>query len=316
MAPRIYVHLCGGLGNQLFQYSTALALAKERGAELVIDTQTGFDSDRQFRRTFALEGIVNICYRRATWWERLPFRCLPVLYRLQALYTRFKCLLSSGLNVPSPQLLQFKLGGWAMVCEKIPLQITLQQFPVVSRLWLHGYWQSPQIFSRLRGELWSCFEGAVRPSSALQMLGQTLLQYPTLAVGIRLYEETVHPELNAYQGKMKPLLQLKQAMHHFLSDYPDVRVAVFCTHRSPLLDQLSLPGDTLFLTGDDGIASASETLWLMSHCQHHLFLNSSLYWWGAWLSAEKHIASVDSQVIIAADNFINQSCCLPIWKSF
>lgn len=316
MTRLIYVHLCGGLGNQLFQYATALALAKQRGAELVVDTQTGFTSDRQFRRTFALEGMVDVCHRRATWWERLPFRLLPILQKFQSWYMRCKCFVFSTLNIPSPQFIQFKLAGWAMISERLPLKINLKQFPAVSRLWLHGYWQSPQVFLQLRGELWSGLERAICPSSALQSLAQILMQHPTLALGIRLYEETSHPELNAHQGKVKPLLAVKQALHHFLLDHPDVHVAVFCTHRSPLLDQLSLPSDTIFLTGDDGVESASETLWLMSKCQHHLFLNSSLYWWGAWLSAENYAGSGDSQIVIAADNFINQACCLPMWRSF
>ena len=316
MTRLIYVHLCGGLGNQLFQYATALALAKQRGAELVVDAQTGFASDRQFRRTFALEGLVDLCYRRATWLERLPFRCLPILQKFQLRYVHFKCFVFSALNMPNPQFIQFKLGRWCIFSERLPLQVNLRQFPAVSRLWLYGYWQSPQVFSQLRRELWFGFEQAVRPSKRLERLGKIILGRPTLALGIRLYEETPHPELNAYKGKIKSMLELKKALDSFLLDHPDVQVAVFCTHRNPSFEQLSLPGDTLFLTGDDGIVSASETLWLISRCRHHLFLNSSLYWWGAWLSAEHYSESADPQIVIAADNFINQACCLPTWKSF
>ena len=41
----IRVILHSGLGNQMFQYAAAKALAVERGCDLLIDTVTGFKDD-------------------------------------------------------------------------------------------------------------------------------------------------------------------------------------------------------------------------------------------------------------------------------
>ena len=49
----VLVRLQGGLGNQLFQYATAYAAAKERKAELILDSITGFARD-PFQRSFRL----------------------------------------------------------------------------------------------------------------------------------------------------------------------------------------------------------------------------------------------------------------------
>jgi hypothetical protein len=49
----VIVRLQGGVGNQLFQYAAAYAIAKERHAELILDSTTGFTSD-VFRRSFRL----------------------------------------------------------------------------------------------------------------------------------------------------------------------------------------------------------------------------------------------------------------------
>jgi hypothetical protein len=51
---KIYLHLCGGLGNQLFQYAAARNLAIKNNAKLIIDISTGFILDTRDRRKFSL----------------------------------------------------------------------------------------------------------------------------------------------------------------------------------------------------------------------------------------------------------------------
>ena len=45
MKKKIYLYLCGGLGNQLFQYAAAKNIAIINDADLIIDTQCGFITD-------------------------------------------------------------------------------------------------------------------------------------------------------------------------------------------------------------------------------------------------------------------------------
>jgi len=52
---KIYLYLCGGLGNQLFQYAAARNLAILNNAELIIDISTGFITDFRDRRKFSLD---------------------------------------------------------------------------------------------------------------------------------------------------------------------------------------------------------------------------------------------------------------------
>lgn len=44
----------GGIGNQLFMYATALRLAAQNGANLLVDTNSRFDSD-SYQQRFQLE---------------------------------------------------------------------------------------------------------------------------------------------------------------------------------------------------------------------------------------------------------------------
>ena len=62
----------GGLGNQMFQYAAARALAARSGADLVLDPWTGFVRDRVFKRQYALDRL-PVHGRLGTRAEGLPF---------------------------------------------------------------------------------------------------------------------------------------------------------------------------------------------------------------------------------------------------
>ena len=66
MKKKVYLYLCGGLGNQLFQYAAAKNLAIKNNAELILDTSTGFYTDfRDFWR-FSLnkKKLKNVIFKR------------------------------------------------------------------------------------------------------------------------------------------------------------------------------------------------------------------------------------------------------------
>ena len=50
MRKKIYLHLSGGIGNQLFQYAAAKNLSIINNAELILDKTTGFITDLKFKR--------------------------------------------------------------------------------------------------------------------------------------------------------------------------------------------------------------------------------------------------------------------------
>ena len=65
---KIYLYLCGGLGNQLFQYAAARNLAIKNNAKLIIDISTGFILDIRDRRKFSLnlnlKKITNVFFKK------------------------------------------------------------------------------------------------------------------------------------------------------------------------------------------------------------------------------------------------------------
>ena len=57
MKRKIITQLSGGLGNQMFMYAAARAIALRMNADLYLDCKHGFKNDRLYRRNFALNHL-------------------------------------------------------------------------------------------------------------------------------------------------------------------------------------------------------------------------------------------------------------------
>jgi hypothetical protein len=297
---KIYAYLNGGLGNQMFQFATARALALRTGAELVLDTWSGFVRDYQYHRSYELH-YLPIQARVATALERAPIWLFRSENRIRSV---------------KRNVFQHRIYGNFLVETETRFIEEINHFHHANVAWLVGYWQSPLYFqdytATLRAEL-------MPPQPAQKRfleLGKTLRDTESVALGIRLYEESLNPEVHARDGQMKTVGEIKAAVARLLSLKPDAKLFVFCTHRSPTLAELDLPESTVFVTHDDGYEGTIERLWLLTQCKHHIFTNSSYYWWGAWLSEGLYSGDLESQHIFQADNFTNQDCLCAGWEKF
>ncbi len=87
---KVIARVFGGLGNQLFICSRK-ALAERTGAELVLDTHSGFLRD-DYQRQFALR-FFDVRYREANALERFGFpmgRGMRYLFRLANRYLPYE----------------------------------------------------------------------------------------------------------------------------------------------------------------------------------------------------------------------------------
>lgn len=292
----VYVALAGGLGNQLFQYAAARALARRAQAALVVDTWSGFVRDRWFRRAYEL-GPLPLAARVARPFERLPIWLLrtearwrpPIQLRTDRAYGRF--LVEQGRHY-HPDIDE-ALGESVLA-------------------WMVGYWQSPRYFDAARDTIVAELMPTPPEHPHLRSLGEHMAAGPSLAVGVRLYEESSDARLHARDGRVKSMADLSSAVARVRTAVPDVKCYVFCTHQARALADIALPPNTTLVIGDDG-GGPLDTLWLLSRCRHHVFTNSSLYWWGAYLSANVH---TQPQHILAADNFLNRDGLLATWGRF
>lgn len=297
---KVVAYLKGGLGNQMFQYATARALARRTGAELVLDPWSGFVRDTQYRRHYELDAL-PIHGRLATVRERLPIW----LFRAE---NRFRKEESS--------LLQRRIYGQFLIETKLSYLPAITQVNVESAIWLVGYWQSPLYFNDCAEILRSELTPPLPKQEGFLELGQSLKNSESVALGIRLYEESANPCAHAKDGQLKTVVDVNGAIARLRAVRPNAQFYVFCTHRSPILGELNLPAMTTFVTHDDGYEGTLEILWLLAQCKHHIFTNSSYYWWGAWLSSNAHNGRSGPQLILAANNFNNSDGFCTQWGRF
>lgn len=296
---KIYAYLCGGIGNQMFQYAAARSLALKYDSELILDTWSGFVRDFEYRRHYELHAL-PIQARVANSWELLPIWLYKADQRLRGQI--------NGNNLSE----NYFYGQFLIETERQYLD-QVNKISIGSSTWLMGYWQSPLYFQEYTDILLKELMPKPPAENKFLSLGEKLRQVESVALGVRLYEESRNPSIHARDGRLKTTEEINRAISRLRSQCPNAESFVFCTHRSPLLEGLNLPKNTVFVTHDDGYEGTVETLWLLSQCRHHLFTNSSYYWWGAWLSQQLYGSG---QVIFAADNFINSDGLCDGWVRF
>lgn len=295
---KLFVLLNGGLGNQMFQYATARVLAEKNNAELILDTWSGFANDTEYKRVYEL-GPFPINARPATLMERIPFWVYRVFKKI-----------NKGIDNNDAK----KFFGRFLNENKLQYLPEIASAKLTSSQWLIGYWQSPLYFEGYKEVLLKELMPPSPTSQKFLEMGKQIMNTESVAVGIRLYEESSDPGAHALNGIVKTVNDVNIAIDKMLSEKPCAKFYIFCTHRSPFLSKLNLPASTVYLTHDDEYEGTLERLWLLTRCKHHIFTNSSYYWWAAWLSQQVH--PKDSQIIFAADNFINRDGLYREWRRF
>ena len=295
---QLTVYLNGGLGNQMFQYASGRAMALRNGADLVLDTWSGFVRDYQYRRHYELNAL-PIQARQATAGGRLPIW----LYRVE-----------NKLHNPTFDTNQKRMYGQFLVENEFKFLPEISATSFSKKAWLIGYWQSPLYFEKYAATLRIELMPPAPTASKFLELGAAIRAADSVALGVRLYEESTDPAVHAREGKIKSTADINQAIERLRAQRPSAKFFVFCTHRSQALLELKLPKNTVFATHDDGYEGTIERLWLLSQCRHHIITNSSYYWWGAWLSQSLH--KHEKQLVFAADNFINEDGICANWERF
>lgn len=277
----IVVGLNGGLGNQLFQYAMGRALSLRTSLPLILDLAS-FDHVKSHGggvdtvRDYALEpfglGVKTQCIG-------LPVpKARGFLGRLLRRVFRYVIRQQMGKKV-------YRESGYAFD----PIAYSLRE-PV----WLEGYWQSHRYFEDfadvLRDELGQPHNVS---DATREMLGK-ISQTDAICLHVRRgdyvtnkYAAATHGlcELDYYARGLDIVLPGLRNPHCFIfSDDPD-------WVRSNL--KLPVPMTVVDINGPD---SAHQDLWLMCACKRFIIANSSLSWWGAWLSrSEKKLVVAPSK---------------------
>lgn len=288
----------------MFQYAAARQIAVKTESELFIDTSTGFLLDYKYRRKYGLSGF-PIKAQSATLFQRLP-----IILQL---------IRNGGINISDKRrskkwsAKQGLLGAYLIEDRRSVIDEVLR-YSAETTTWMIGYWQSYLYFKGSEGLIYNELRPPTPKDSSVISLGNLMRCSNSIAVGVRLYEESSNPGSHSRTGELKSTEEIRNVIKKMRAIHSSGRFFVFCTHRHPILKQIGLPSNSVYVTHDDGFCNTNDRLWLLSQCCHHIFTNSTFYWWGAWLSSIDKKGSV--QTVFAADNFVNSDQLLPDWEQF
>jgi hypothetical protein len=262
----IVARIVGGLGNQMFQYAAARALAIANDTELWIDLR---EMNKSKLRTFGLDQF-SIQARVANSFE------LPSISRKGGLGSLIRAAWDRRL--PYKQITETSHA----YDDSIP--------NLRGSFHLSGYWQSELYFQASAAAIRSDFTLRSPMSSAREMVRADIeASSSPISIHVRRGDYVTNPAANAVHGTCEPEWY-QEATWRMLEKVVDARFFVFSDDPQWARENLKVPASTVFVEprgdGRDG-----EDMHLMAACHHHIIANSSFSWWGAWLNPrlDKHV---------------------------
>jgi hypothetical protein len=247
----IIVRLQGGIGNQLFQYAAAYALARRFGCPLAMDLSI---YQKEKVRHYALDRF------------NIPQMVVP------------PPLLRTGSPMIQRAMAAFGLRPFLTYrephCQYDPQFLNLSP-PVQIR----GYFQSERYFAPVVEELRGQLNLAVPLSDAAMNVARE--------IAASSMPISIHVRRGDYllgEGQVLDTAYFQQAFS--IMNAMIARPAtyfVFSDDYEYAETSFEFVPDRVIVRGDPD--RAWEDLVLMSRCRHHIIANSSFSWWGAWLNS-------------------------------
>ena len=276
---RVVAHMVGGLGNQMFIYASAWALARANKAELYLDT-SGFARDFEYKRNFQLGH-----FQTGQKAKLKTFAAIDFAYRVWRKVAQKLPLLPMSVGPVLGERLHLEtLFDPAFRRGSLREHQTLHVF---------GFRQNEKYFADYRAELLEEFAMLLEPSAELREQAEMIRNTESVSVNFRLLHETI-PGTSIPKPNLKTLGA--RYYHHAVQ-------AVLVQKRDPVFycfgDQIE--GIEALMPAGAKIVKLPDTpdqpadirdFWLMRQCKNFIIANSSYSWWAAWLGQRQ-----DSMVI-------------------
>ena len=257
----IIVRLRGGLGNQLFQYAAARALAVHKSVELKADLYT---YTKHPYRKFELK-YFNIDLPEASRKEVHAFTgSNPLIRYLNKKSNYFYC---------------------PLVCSQPHYHYFEDFLNLPSSVYLSGYWQSEKYFYAIKDIIKSEITPRVKPDQYNDELIHEMDSVESIAVHVRHGDYTTNINYKSFFSQ-PGREYYANAISHIRNNHPSPKFYFFSDNipwcRATFKD---LP-DAVFISHNTGDESYKDLL-LISSCKHQIIANSTFSWWGAWLNPNR-----------------------------
>lgn len=271
----IIVQLSGGIGNQMFQYAFAKALALKYKTKLVMDVREFSVSDPSITpRKFSLDAF----RLKSTLFEDIQEEQLPDDFTL--------------VEDISPLYYD----------ENIIHRVTKNSY-------LCGIWQSWRYFQHIETVIRKNFRFTLLDFKRQNLfLADVIRNSQSVSIHIRR-TDYLHPRW-AMNGAL-PKSYYDQAIQYISRWVSHPVFYVFLDDPDWAESNIITPHETHIIRGN----SDAEDLFLMTQCKHNIIANSTFSWWGAWLNtSQRKINLAPSKWFLGLDTRLSQpDILLPDW---
>jgi hypothetical protein len=255
----IIVRLCGGLGNQMFQYAAGRRLALRTGSELKLDL-TPLDRSRE--RSYGLH-VLPIRATRASSAEIRHLTLVPKPLRLVRRLFRRPVRPASHFREPDlrfhPEILDLSDG-----------------------VYLDGYWQSERYFADAADVIRIELAAPAPTSDRDREVAEWIDDCEAVSLHVRRGDYVTSKVARETLGPCAPDYY-RRAAATLTERLDSPRLFVFSDEPEWARETLDLPLP-MTVVDHNGPDDAHRDLALLARCRHHVIANSSFSWWGAWLS--------------------------------
>lgn len=268
MKKEVTVALYGGLGNQLFQYATGLAVARHNAARLIIDL-SWFDVVHKMSNTTMRKFALAPFDIDAEIQEKRRFALLDESHILKRISNRISKYLGLGSKNPH-------------IANEQDFRFDPKIFQLSCPIRLNGYWQSSKYFDSIAAEIRSIFgtPRALSPESLAVM--EKIRNSEAICVHVRRGDYVTSKQAAETHG-LCDLEYYRHGIGLVTKGLEDPHCYVFSDDPGWVREHFNA-GISTTIVDVNGPDDAHQDLWLMAACQRFVIANSSLSWWGAYLS--------------------------------
>jgi len=276
--------LCGGLGNQMFQYAAGRTLALRLLVPLLLDiswfNNVVSDTPREYMlNAFPVQGGI------AREEQVAPFRRHSE--KIHEIVVRK--VLGRPRSLPNGLVEEPHFHYW-------------EGFRLVRPpAYLVGYWQSEQYFADHARVIRSDFQFPQLPDGVARNVAQAIAESPhPVAVHVRRGDYVSNPQANAAHG-VCAASYYGQAIAYVAGQHPSAKLFLFSDDPAWVkehFDTHGMPATVVDLVMPN---EPWHDMHLISLCKHHIIANSSFSWWGAWLGEKGGMVYAPKQWFAASD---------------
>ncbi len=284
----INVFVFGGLGNQMFQYAAARALADQLEVKVCIDQSLlNIHSKNITPRHYELDLFFLKHHEKITSSEKMSFLFHKIYPKIR--HTIF------GKKIANHYKLYEEKDAFNFDSNFLSLQ---------DNTLLLGYFQSEKYFASFQDIVRKCFIFKKRLSGENAKVADKIKSSNAVSIHIRRGDYVSNKKsANTYASVSSEYYE--KAIKRIREQIGNPVFFVFSDDPEEAKKIISFPG-TVYVDWNKGQESYID-MQLMSLCKHNIIANSSFSWWGAWLNENKEKLVIAPANWFRDENMNNQT---------